>query len=138
MTYTNVALATVKRGSTFTFTRDTSYIASCLVPRRLSFDENTLPMVPCGLSPVTRFALFSAMQKTKRLRSRLHCLYFIYAGKIYLPADVKIMRQCPSTLTYFLACFKMFRFFALHSFSLTTIVAQISCQKYHHIKVKCC
>ena len=35
----------------------------CLVPRRLSFDENvrakeggkeTLPMVPCGSSPVTR------------------------------------------------------------------------------------
>ena len=57
-----------------------------LVPRRLSFDENvrakeggnettsavcTLPMVPCGSSPVTRFALASAMRKTKRLRRRL-------------------------------------------------------------------
>ena len=33
----------------------------------------TLPMVPCGLlwSPVTRFALSSAMWKTKRLRRRL-------------------------------------------------------------------
>ena len=56
----------------------------CLVPRRLSFDENvrakeggnetpavcTLPMVPCGhQSPVTRFAL--AMRRTKRLRRRL-------------------------------------------------------------------
>ena len=64
----------------------------CLVPRRLPFDENmrameggkettgetsaspavcTLPMVPCGSSPVTRFALASAMRKTKRLRRRL-------------------------------------------------------------------
>ena len=32
----------------------------------------TLPMVPCGSSPVTRFALASAMRKTKRLRRRLH------------------------------------------------------------------
>ena len=31
----------------------------------------TLPMVPCGSSPVTRFALASAMRKTKRLRRRL-------------------------------------------------------------------
>ena len=31
----------------------------------------TLPMVPCGVSPVTRFALASAMRKTKRLRRRL-------------------------------------------------------------------
>ena len=30
-----------------------------------------LPMVPCGSSPVTRFALASAMRKTKRLRRRL-------------------------------------------------------------------
>ena len=64
----------------------------CLVPRRLSFDENvgqrkagrrqwvrrlspavcTLPMVPCGSSPVTRFALASAVRKKKRLRRRLH------------------------------------------------------------------
>ena len=68
---------------------------ACLVPRRLSFDENvrakegekettgqtsgrscfqdggTLPMVPCGSSPVTRFALASAMRKTKRLRRRV-------------------------------------------------------------------
>ena len=29
----------------------------------------TLPMVPCGSSPVTRFALASAMRKTKRLRT---------------------------------------------------------------------
>ena len=56
---------------------------TCLVPRRLSFDENvrakeggkettgdcTLPMVPCGSSPVTRFAL--ASRKTRRLRRRL-------------------------------------------------------------------
>ena len=28
-------------------------------------------MVPCGSSPVTRFALASAMRKTKRLRRRL-------------------------------------------------------------------
>ena len=63
---------------------------SCLVPRRLSFDENVrakeggkettgetspaafaLPMVPCGSSPVTRFALASATRKTKRQRRRL-------------------------------------------------------------------
>ena len=31
----------------------------------------TLPMIPCGSSPVTRFALASAMRKTKRLRRRL-------------------------------------------------------------------
>ena len=31
----------------------------------------TLPMVPCGSSPVTPFALASAMRKTKRLRRRL-------------------------------------------------------------------
>ena len=31
----------------------------------------TLPMVPCGSSPVTRFALASAIRKTKRLRRRL-------------------------------------------------------------------
>ena len=31
----------------------------------------TLPMVPCGSSPVTRFVLASAMRKTKRLRRRL-------------------------------------------------------------------
>ena len=31
----------------------------------------TLPMVPCGVSPVTRFALASAMRKTKHLRRRL-------------------------------------------------------------------
>ena len=31
----------------------------------------TLPMVPCGSSPVTCFALASAMRKTKRLRRRL-------------------------------------------------------------------
>ena len=31
----------------------------------------TLPMVPCGSSPVTRFALASAMRKMKRLRRRL-------------------------------------------------------------------
>ena len=56
---------------------------TCLVPRRLSFDENvrakeggkettgdcTLPMVPCGSSPVTRFAL--ASRKTRRLTRRL-------------------------------------------------------------------
>ena len=30
-----------------------------------------LPMVPCGSSPVTCFALASAMRKTKRLRRRL-------------------------------------------------------------------
>ena len=60
---------------------------SCLVPRRLSFDENVrakeggkettgetspavfaLPMVPCGSSLVTCFAL--AIRKTKRLRRR--------------------------------------------------------------------
>ena len=60
-------------------------LRGCLVPRGLSFDENvrakeggkettgvcTLPMVPCGSSPVTRFALASAMRKTKRLRRRL-------------------------------------------------------------------
>ena len=34
----------------------------------------TLPMVPCGSSPVTRFALASAMRKTKRLRRRLGLL----------------------------------------------------------------
>ena len=51
----------------------------CLVPRRLSRcarkgrreGDCTLPMVPCGVSPVTRFALASAMRKTKRLRRRL-------------------------------------------------------------------
>ena len=32
----------------------------------------TLPMVPCGSSPVTRFALASATRKTKRLRRRLY------------------------------------------------------------------
>ena len=31
----------------------------------------TLPIVPCVSSPVTHFALASAMQKTKRLRRRL-------------------------------------------------------------------
>ena len=31
----------------------------------------SLPMVPCGSSPVTRFALASATRKTKRLRRRL-------------------------------------------------------------------
>ena len=35
----------------------------------------TLPMVPCGSSPVTRFALASAMRKTKRLRRRLVVVY---------------------------------------------------------------
>ena len=36
----------------------------------------TLPMVPCGSSPVTRFALASGMRKTKRLQRRLgkHCI----------------------------------------------------------------
>ena len=34
----------------------------------------TLPMDPCGSSPVTRFALASAMQKTKRMRRRLGLL----------------------------------------------------------------
>ena len=45
----------------------------CLVPRRLSryARKGRLPMVPCGSSPVTRFALASAMRKTKRLRRRL-------------------------------------------------------------------
>ena len=52
----------------------------CLVPRRLSRCARkgrregavcTLPMVPYGSSPVTRFALASAMRKTKRLRRRL-------------------------------------------------------------------
>ena len=55
--------------STFTFSRGKSYINTCLVPRRLSFDENVrakeggkeLPMVPCGSSPVTRFALASTL-----------------------------------------------------------------------------
>ena len=60
---------------------------SCLVPRRLSRcarkgrregdngrDVCTLPMVPCGVSPVTGFALASAMRKTKRLRRRLAIL----------------------------------------------------------------
>ena len=56
------------------------YLArSCLVPRRLSRcarkgrreGDCTLPKVPCGVSPVTRFALASAMRKTKRLRRRL-------------------------------------------------------------------
>ena len=51
----------------------------CLVPRRLSFDENvrakeggknTLPMVPCSSSPVTRVSR-SAKRKSKRLRRRL-------------------------------------------------------------------
>ena len=32
----------------------------------------TLPMVPCDSSPVTCFALASAMRKTKRLGRRLH------------------------------------------------------------------
>ena len=63
----------------------------CLVPRRLSFDENvrakeggkettgvcTLPMVPCGSSPVTLFALASAMRKTKSLRRRLLLLVLL-------------------------------------------------------------
>ena len=35
----------------------------------------TLPMVPCGSSPVTRVALASAMRKTKRLRRRLLTQY---------------------------------------------------------------
>ena len=43
----------------------------------------TFPMVPCGSSPVTRFALASAMRKKKRLRRRLSwdskpdCMTFI-------------------------------------------------------------
>ena len=50
---------------------------ACLVPRRSSLKRarkgrrEALPMVPCGSSPVTRFALTSAMRKTKRLRRRL-------------------------------------------------------------------
>ena len=49
----------------------------CLVPRRLSSPAVcTLPMVPCGSSPVTRFALASsAMRKTKHLRRRLSGVY---------------------------------------------------------------
>ena len=42
-------------------------------------------MVPCGSSPVTRFALASAMRKTKRLRRRL-TLFHIWKnveGKFY-------------------------------------------------------
>ena len=68
----------------------------CLVPRRLSFDENvrakecgketTLPMVPCGSSPVTRFALAPAMRKTKRLRRRLKQTSF--------PSPTGARRQC--------------------------------------------
>ena len=50
------------------------YLArSCLVPRRLSRcackgrreGDCTLPMVPCGVSPVTRFALASARAKNE-------------------------------------------------------------------------
>ena len=56
--------------------------STCLVPRRLSENVRakeggkettavcTLPMVPCGSSPVTRFVLASVMRKTKRLRRR--------------------------------------------------------------------
>ena len=40
----------------------------------------TLPMVPCGSSPVTRFALASAMRKTKRLRRRLRPLHHSHFG----------------------------------------------------------
>ena len=66
---------------------------NCLVPRRLSRcarkgrregdngrDVCTLPMVPCGSSPVTRFALASAMRKTKRLRRRLGTKGFVLSN----------------------------------------------------------
>ena len=78
-----------KRGCQTLFIRSiTTRTEICLVPRRLSFDENvrpkeggkettglcTLSMVLCGSSPVTRFArvaLACAMRETKRLRRRL-------------------------------------------------------------------
>ena len=42
--------------------------------RRASPVVCTLPMVPCGSSPVTGFALAYARRKTKRLRRRLCCM----------------------------------------------------------------
>ena len=72
----------------------------CLVPRRLSFDENvrakeggkettgdcTLPMVPCGSSLVTRFAL--ASRKTRHLRRRLiNSLSYWSVTLITVPSD---------------------------------------------------
>ena len=41
----------------------------------------TLPMVPCGSSPVSRFALASAMRKTKRMRRRLFCIHIYHLQK---------------------------------------------------------
>ena len=88
----------------------------CLVPRRLSFDENvrakeggkettgetavcTLPMVPCGSSPVTRWALASAMRKTKRLRRRLlrpHFNPLLSSHKDLLYLDLTIIKLAQS------------------------------------------
>ena len=85
---------------------------TCLVPRRLSFDENlrakeggkettgvcTLPMVPCGSSPVTRFALASAMRKTKRLRRRLNhynvtVIFCVSMANFSVKANLRLQRD---------------------------------------------
>ena len=65
----------------------------------------TLPMVPCGSSPVTRFALASAMRKTKRLRRRLitdkvafqKFRQWIYCNSIMTECcHNRLHRYCPS------------------------------------------
>ena len=79
---------------------------TCLVPRRLSRyarkgrreGDNGPPMVPCGVSPVTRFALASAMRKTKRLRRRLRqdCVTSVIVTKIvYMNTkDFTVWKKC--------------------------------------------
>ena len=51
--------------------------------RRASSAVSTLPMVPCRSSPVTCFALVSAMRETQRLRRRLY-LTFSSPPHLYL------------------------------------------------------
>ena len=51
----------------------------------------TLPMVPCGVSPVTRFALASAMRKTKRLRRRLILICIL---------NFRVIRELEAQLEY--------------------------------------
>ena len=57
----------------------------CLVPRRLSFDENVRAKEGGKeTTGETRFALASAMRKTKRLRKRLPTrIKFVYSTVVF-------------------------------------------------------
>ena len=63
----------------------------------------TLPMVPCGSSPVTRFALASAMQKTKRLRRRLQ----FHSKMAWPPATYDVVSGSHSNRPSLIFSFKM-------------------------------